>query len=208
MPSLFVIETVLSDLFDTRQEIIDQIAFTDEQIADKQAALDTVDAAIVETITAEVRKVDNISRFLLELKARREAIGREVERLGGISTACENTERRIKEMVLQIMRDTDTKKLEGKIGTLKRQGNGGVQPVEVVQESLVPARFQRLTVTVNAAFWADIVRRVGNMEDAFEGNLSVSKPAPYKEAIRKELEAGQGVPGCVLRERGEQLRVD
>ena len=39
-----------------------------------------------ETVLAELKKVDNISRFLLELKARREAIGREVERLEEISS--------------------------------------------------------------------------------------------------------------------------
>ena len=80
MPSLFVIENALSDLFDARQELEEQVCFTDEQKADNRAAQDAVDLAIVECITAEVRKVDNISRFLLELKARREAIGREVER--------------------------------------------------------------------------------------------------------------------------------
>ena len=192
MSSLFVIETALSDLFDTRQEIIAEVAFTDQQIADKQAALDAVDAAIVETVTAEVREVDNISRFLLELKVRREAIGREVERLEEISTACENTERRIKDMCLQIMRDTDTKKLEGRIGTLKRQGNGGVQPVEVVQRELVPERFIRVTMRMTAEQASECLRRMGK---DLEGVHFVSRE-PDKEAIRKELEKRVPCPEC------------
>ena len=40
MPSLFVIEHTLSDLFDTRQELEEQVCFTDEQKADKRAAQD------------------------------------------------------------------------------------------------------------------------------------------------------------------------
>ena len=232
--SMFCKEHALSDLFDTRQEIIAEVAFTDQQIADKQAALEAVDAAIVETVTAEVRKVDSISRFLLELTARREAIGREVERLEEISTACENTERRIKEMVLQIMRDTDTKKLEGRIGTLKRQGNGGVQPVEVVQRDLVPSRFLRLSVSMPMVRWQLICEALAAKYPALLEGVKASDCEPDKEAIRKELERRvpctmcegrqsisgniceecggsgtlpNGVPGCRILPRGESLRV-
>ena len=203
MSSLFVIENTLSDLFEARAELIAEVAFTEEQIENKQRSLEEVDKAIAETVLAELKKVDNISRFLLELKARREAIGREVERLEEISTACENTERRIKDMCLQIMRDTDTKKLEGRIGTLKRQANGGVQPVEVVQPELVPDRFIRVTMRMTAEQASECLRRMGK---DLEGVHFVSRE-PDKEAIRQALEAGEGVPGSRLEPRGEHLRV-
>ena len=206
MPTLFVIERALSDLFDARQELIDEVAFIDEQIADKQAALDAVDAAIVNTVTAEIRKVDNISRFLLELKARREALAKESERLNNLATVAYNTETRIKEMVLQIMRDTDTKKLEGKIGTLRRQANGGVQGVEVKQPELVPTSYQQFSLTMSGIAYRHIQGLCASAPQALSV-LAMAKAEPDLTAIRKALEAGEGIPGCVLKDRGEQLRV-
>ena len=179
MPSLFCIEHALGDLFDARQEITEQVAFTDEILAGKNAALAEIDAAIVEYITAEVRKVDNISRLLIEWRVRRGAIEAERGRLGNIANAIERNEDRLKALVLQVMRDTGTKKLEGKIGTLRRQNNGGVPGVDVVQPYLVPESFKRSKTIIE----------------------------PDLGKIREALESGVGVPGCRLRDRGEFLRV-
>ena len=206
--TLFVIEHALGDLFETRQEIIDQVAFTDEQIADKQAALDAVDAAIVETVTAEVRKVDGVSRKLIEWDAQIDAIEKEVERLEAIAARIKQNRKRLADLVLQIMRDTDTKKLEGKLGTLRRQNNGGVLSVEVVQPDLVPERLQTITVRANAAFWSEIVRRIGNMEDAFSGNVKVSAPEPDLTAIRAELDKRVSCPSCAVLARMYEAMLD
>jgi hypothetical protein len=196
MPSLFVIEHALSDLCDTRQELIEQCAFTDADIQKKDEELRAVDAAIVETITAECRKVDNISRFLLELRARGKAINDEIERLEGMRDGLANTETRIKEMVLQIMRDTDTKKLTGKIGTLRRQNNGGVQAVEVVQLNLVPDHFHRTTIVMPLELWAEVVKQL--KQDTKDRLVceSRSNPEPDLTAIRKELEKRVPCPKC------------
>ena len=179
MSTLFCIEHALGDLFETRQELIDEVAFTDEQVTRKSLALDAVNLAILEYVTAEVRKVDNISRFLLELAARRKAIHAEGKRLEALDDGLCRTELRIKEMVLQIMRDTNTKKLEGKIGTLKRQNAGGNVGVDILQPDLLPESFKRTKTVVE----------------------------PDMGKIREALESGVGVPGCRLRERGEFLRV-
>jgi hypothetical protein len=200
--TLFGIEHALSDLLETRTELEEQIAFTDEQIAEKQAALDAVDKAIVEYVTAEVRKVDNIARYLVELKARREAILDEQERLGAIAARMIRQEDRVKALVLQVMQDCDVKKLEGKIGTLRRVGNGGVQPVEVTSPNIIPKKFKRITVTMNLEAWALARRTVLRAEEIKE-----SLAEPDLTAIRQQLERGEGVPGAVLKERGEHLRV-
>jgi len=230
MPTLFVIKHALSDLFDTRQELIDQVAFTDEQIAENQAALDAVDAAIVETVTAEVRKVDNIARLLIEWRARREAIAEEMVRLGFIHDALERNEERLKGMVLEIMRDCDVKKLEGKIGTLRRQQNGGVQGVDIRQPELVPEKFQRATVTLERSMWEIIKKQycLGEFDfhkESIEPDLTAIGEALCKRVpcpacahvpgpIRRTdcVCGGEGtvpgsVPGCVLKEKGEHLRV-
>ena len=196
MPSLFCIEHALGDLFETRQELIEQVAYTDDQIADKQAALDAVDAAIVETVTAEVRKVDNISRFLLELAARRKAIHAEGKRLEALDDGLYRTETRIKEMVLQIMRDTDTKKLEGKLGTLRRQNNGGVLAVEVAQRDMVPSRFLKITATMPMIRWQLICEALAAKYPALLEGVQQSAGEPDLPAIRAELEKRVPCPQC------------
>jgi hypothetical protein len=206
--TLFVIEHALSDLLETRTELEEQVAFTDEQIAEKQAALDAVDKAIVEYVTAEVRKVDNIARLLIELKARREAILDEQERLGAIAARMIRQEDRVKALVLQVMQDCDVRKLEGKIGTLRRVGNGGVQPVEVTQPELLPADVQRITVTLPLQAWRGILRGMSTgLLIELEKVVKEGKPEPDLTAIRQQLERGEGVPGAVLLPRGEHLRV-
>ena len=212
MPSLFVIEHALGDLFETRQELIDQVAFTDEQIQNKQAALDAVDGAIVEYVTKEVRKVDNIARLLVEWKARRSAIEVERGRLQSFADQIERNEARLKETVLQVMRDCDVKKLEGNFGMLKRQANGGVQAVEVAQENLVPEGLKRYTLTMRGDLYHWLWSVVTEWEKERPAHplahrvFDEAKSEPDISAIRAELERGEGVPGCVLKERGEHLR--
>lgn len=187
--SLFIIERALADLCETRQELEEQPAYTPEQVEEKHTALDAVDAAIVEYITAEVRKVDGIARFLTELKAREKALDYEIDRLNGIRDQNTRTQDRIKACVLQVMRDCDVKKLEGKIGSLKRQGNGGVQPVEIVQPELIPDALQNVSVKMSLATWRDIVE---GLDVVYE----CSKPEPNREAIREALLKRDPCPKC------------
>jgi hypothetical protein len=197
MSTLFCIEHALGDLFETRQEIIDEIAYTDEQVTQKSLALDGVNLAIQEYVTAEVRKVDNISRFLLEMKARREALAKENRRLDILAEGCERTETRIKEMVLGIMRDTDTKKLTGEIGTLRRQNNGGALGVDVVQPDLVPDEMKRVTVSMPLDLWHDVCHTTDfeTLVRLGEG-VKEGKPEPDLMAIRRELEKRVPCPKC------------
>jgi hypothetical protein len=196
--SLFVIESAFSDLMEAREELEMQPSFAPEDEAARLAALVEVDKAIVEYVTAEVRKVDNIARYLQELKARIAALAVERERLRRKGVACERAEERIKEMVLQVMRDTDTKKLTGNVGTLRRQKNSRAA-VGIVQPELVPDEMKRVTVTMPLVFWK-FARLNSLCED-----MRVSDPEPDLTAIREALEAGRGVPGCVLKP-GEHLR--
>ena len=205
MSTLFVIEHALADLFDTRQELMDQVAFTDEQIAEKQAALDAVDAAIVEYITKEVHKVDNIARLLIDLKAREQALADEAERLEKMANVCQQTSDRIKAIVLQVMRDYDVRKLEGRIGTLRRQASGGVQGVDIRQPELLPEEYRKVRAMMDGEMWNEVC---GLLRTAGIGLVHIrADEEPDLTAIGEALRNGQAVPGCQLKERGEHLRV-
>lgn len=209
--SLFEITNSLSDLMEARQELLDETILTEDQKTENAEALEQVDLAIVEYVTKEIRKVDNIGRFILECNARSSAIAEEVTRLTKIRHRTMSIADRIREMVLQIMRDTGVKKLEGEIATLRRQANGGVQPVEIVQPELVPDKFKRITISFCPDDWQRFVEMHGDRDSA-EGRILKraaieSLPTLNKELIREALEAGEGVMGARLAPRGEHLRV-
>jgi len=194
--SLFIIERALADLCETRQELEEQPAYTAEQLEEKHAAINAVDAAIVEYITAEVRKVDNIARFLTELKAREKALDYEIDRLSGVRDQTTRTQDRIKAVVLQVMRDCDVKKLEGKIGSLKRQGNGGVQPVEIVQPELLPRSMRRVSVTITLDLFDAIYEHLKEPSLRLKWVDKSKDAEPDKEAIREALLKREPCPKC------------
>jgi hypothetical protein len=214
MSSLLMIENALSDLMENRAEVEAEIAFTPAQVESRRASLEEFDKAIVEYVTKEIRKVDNIARWLIEMKLRREAIAAERARLGGIQSQIERQETRIKDLVLQVMRDFgDVKKLTGSIGSLRRQNNGGIAPLEIPQPDLVPNSLKRITITLPFEVWQFIL----------DGDYDVAAPCaivsavhaandkayaePDPKAIREALESDVGVPGARLADRGEHLRV-
>ena len=131
---------------------------------------------------------------------------REIKRLQHLIDEWDALQKTLRGYALDAMRQGNTWAIEGTNGRkLKRQANGGALAVEVVQAHLVPENLQIVTVRANAAFWRHIVRKIGSMEDAFEGNVKVSMPEPDLTAIRKELEKRVPCPECLgVDPKGEQ----
>ncbi len=208
MSTLFVIESALSDLMETRQEINDEICLTPADLDARADALRAVDAAIVEYVTTEVRKADNIARYVRSCEEHAEACKREAERLKHNEQVWTERKDRIKALVLQIMRDCDKKKIEGATYMLKRQANGGVQPVEVVQPELVPEEFSFVRWSIPARLARILVNNWSEKQFLEDFNRLGDCPfEPDRQKIRVALERGEGVPGCRLAERGEHVRI-
>ena len=102
------------------------------------------------------------------------------------------------------MRLLGVKQIAGSKGDvlLRRHGNGGVKPLVIAQPELVPDRLRRVVVTMTLEQWGEI------LGDSGIKVLDVRPPEPATGLIRAELEAGRGVPGCRLEERGEHLNVE
>jgi hypothetical protein len=170
---------------------------------------------------------------------------REIKRLQAAVDQWDALQESLRETVLAVMRSLGKKKLEGSNGrALRRQANGGVQPVDVVQPELVPYDFQRITVTMPVNVWRDMMGAYDREHvDAVLNAQAHAKYEPNLTAIREELErkvpcqtcngkgyivlgyetdgdsvteqcgdcdngeVNAGVPGCVLRPRGESLRI-
>lgn len=221
--ALFEIEHALSILMEERRAVAEEIcpkclgskctwcAFTG--LKRDSEALKEIDNAIVEYVTAEVRKVDNVARYIRSHEAMADVKRREAERLRHEADRDEEDAQRVRELVLEIMRHVDKKLIEGATYKLRRQGNGGQQAVEVAQPDLVPDDFRRVTVTMPFWSWNNAMEDVQElrgssqtMQDMIDADAK-AKPEPDLSAIREALLKPEGVPGCRLKERGEHLRV-
>ena len=200
--SLFQIESELLQLIDQREDALERLSKAlggaDPEI---EAEIATVNALIKEYVGREVRKVDGIAYAVKEYEARAVAKYAESGRLHNAALKDDETAKRIKQMVLEVMQEFGEKKLLGRLFTITRQGNGGVQALTIAQPDLVPLDMQCVTIELAADELEDFISQ-------FDGSYRIVNGAhPDTVAIREELVHGEGVPGCRLEERGEHIRI-
>jgi hypothetical protein len=136
---------------------------------------------------------------------------REIKRLQEMIDRWESLREHLSSYALEAMSQQNKKVLEGTNGRkLRRQSNGGVLPVEIAQESLIPEGLTRYTVTMKGDLLYWLIKRLEESHVIHPMALEVlhsAKGEPDLTAIREVLEAGEGVPGARLGDRGEHLRV-
>lgn len=193
-------------LLDISQEII---ALHDA----RQDAEDDGDAALVEKLDLKLmlylkaelaHKVDSVRNFLREQEHAEEFYKAEAATLALKATRAGETVERVKGYVLGIMQALGIPKYQGDTHYIRRQGNGGIRPLEIAQPELVPDKYKLITVKMSMQLW----RELGNARKGVPVGDCVGLPEPDNAAIREALERGEGVPGCRLLERGEHLRMD
>jgi hypothetical protein len=191
------------------QELVDARVYSleagDSQRADEaMEAFESAQLVLQEYLKAEVKKADSIAGYIRRTEALASIREEEAERLDALAAADRQRVAWLKQSTIAIMREMDLKKCEGAAGFLRRQGNGGVQPVEVRQPELLPLRFQRFTLTITGTE----LKQLRSFDDPTAERVTErAKPAePDITAIRESLLAGEAVPGCVLQPRGETLR--
>ena len=107
---------------------------------EQRAFLDTL-----EGLTGEIeQKADSYAVVLAELKAQREKVKAEKERLGRIEKAIENNERRMKERIKDAMIAMDKREIKTDLHTFKIQNNGGIQPLAITGD--VPDKYTRVEI--------------------------------------------------------------
>ena len=107
---------------------------------DQRAFLDTL-----EGLNGEIeQKADSYAVVLAELKAQREKVKAEKERLGRIEKAIENNERRMKERIKDAMIAMDKREIKTDLHTFKIQNNGGIQPLTITGD--VPDKYTKVII--------------------------------------------------------------
>jgi uncharacterized small protein (DUF1192 family) len=191
--SLVDLQSGLRDLYAVREE-----AETPEEIA-------LLDAEIQRYIATEIRKVDGIADFCAildrlsheprERKGAKELceIDQEIERLKARRDRFRKILTSIKEMLKFAMqgmtwKEGKPRKLEGVRHTLTLRGNGGVQPVTITDETLLPEEVCDVTIRMSAADWSLIESLVKTeMTEHILDRIKVAT-VPVIERIRKILE--------------------
>jgi Siphovirus Gp157 len=117
----------------------------------------------------------------------------------------------LKGEVLAVMEMIGAKKIEGPHSTLKVVKNP--PSVDVAQRELVPAAYQRRTVTVTGELWDRLLSHLfgtpkGSPLFVELQECKITDPEPMKDAIKKELKAGVSVPGCRLIDDKVRLEVE
>ena len=207
--SLYKIETELLDLMRFRESVADDPDMTPDEIT---ASLEAIDRQITEYVTREVAKVDGIAAYLRECHARHDVLKAEAQRLQLQADAWAERGERLYAVTLQVMQQTGATLLEGANSTFKvRKNPPSVDPN--IQMDILPTPYQRLTVKLNRSLWERVLAYLMTNEKGaplFREliEINVGNPEPMKDAIKSELRAGVGVPGCRLREDSVRLVVE
>lgn len=161
--TLFQIEDGLRDLYAMREEACSALAVCIDangpgEPSELQTQLSLIDQAIRDYIGAELRKVDGTADFILMLdrlcheqrerkgSVERCQIDQEIDRLKARRDSLRGVLAHVKDAVKFVMegmswREGKPKKLEGVRHSITLRGNGGAQPVEITDESLVPDEY-------------------------------------------------------------------
>lgn len=193
--TLWEIESGLLDLLEARDA------------AEDDAGRAACDQAIAEYVAREIDKVDRIRGLLkhceLVAKAAREEAADQQKR----AQMWEARRDRVKELVKTVMEAHGLKRIEGRTGRLRLQGNGGLAPLEIISPDNLPEECCKYVGWIGGALWARwrVLLTAAGLTGSSDFSL---QRAPDSERVRAAVLRDGGVPGARLGERGSHVRVE
>ena len=225
--SLWTIEATVLEL----SEIIESPDTSDEEknVAKQELA---------KWVEASVMKVDRVRAFLKHCEIMESAAKDEAAAMKARAEKWGNRARRLKDLCLAAMNAAGKKRVEGRSGVLRIQANGGKQPMNITNESLIPETYRLYKIHLNAGEWLAIQKLIldrPNGERTLREIMTRVTSVVDEQKVRHELESkceqcggagrlistpaqnvcaecdGSGrkrVPGAELESRGEHLRCE
>lgn len=162
---------------------------------------------IREYLTREIRKVDGIRSYLRHCEVMAAAAKDESERQAARARTWSNRYDNLKAMCQAVMETFKAKRLEGNTGALVLKGNGGLAPLVIDDESLVPDEMCEYHIRASSRVWAAILRACPALSapDLNAADFAVERLV-VKKAVREALAAGP-VAGARLEARGSHIEV-
>lgn len=182
--SLYVIHQTLQELHELRQQVADD--------GDLEAAA-AVDQQIREWLDRSPEKVTSYVGLIRSRENTVAACKAERARIKAIEDAADADIERLKSNVLEAMQRFDIKELSAKPGGgFRRQGNGGLEPLDIPTTLALPIEHRIVTVTLTNRAWAALLNAAG--VTAVE--TITSEIRPDADTIRAALKQRVVCPEC------------
>jgi Gp157 protein len=225
----------------TLEEIQRRVFVADENTinrlqAELPAELTSIDAEIASYAAlsrqgeraVRMAQVDKLRAWLLHIKTMTQLAYDEAKRQHQRAQTFKSQGEWIKALLGEFMVANETKKLEGAHGTIRLRGNGGLEPLEIYDASLIPDELCDKTVTLPLSIWRQALSELSNGTLRQVAAVAVeSKIEPsavrIREALAKPCQECLGhpmadcdacsktgkaiVPGARLATRGEHVEV-
>jgi hypothetical protein len=218
--TLWTIEDSLLQLVAAREDAAADMEISEDERRDR---LQVIDTALADYIRQEITKVDNVRSYLMHCKLMADAARAERAAMEARVRIWEARESRLKGICISALDAADKKRVEGKTGSLSVRGNGGLQPLVVDQQEMVPDEVCVWVGTVGPAVWkriqmlaiTDPATKLERQPSNAAIREALGKPCPECGALPAPSDACQtcggtgtmGVPGAHLEPRGRCLVV-
>jgi hypothetical protein len=188
--SLYSLEAHLAALLDTEDVV--PLDLEQEYLLELQS-----------TLVAEADKVDAVGHFLCDLEAKIALAHAEVKRLQEREKFFQSAYDKLESYVMRVI---DFLGLDGKGKRKKLEGNvitlslvGCAKRVEVVEESAVPTKYKRITLTLPYETWETVLDSLDlDFRDQVLAELKSPKIEVSRSLAADDLKANVAVPGAQL----------
>lgn len=211
-----------ASLYDLEQDLV---ALLDTEECVPEELRKEFEQALAESLKNTVQKRDRVGQFIRHCELQQDACESEIKRLEARKQMFASVEKQMRNYVLSVIyalgKDAKDKyrKLEGQTVTFSAAKNP--KGVDVVDESLIPARHKSITITLPMDAWTalqplfdDVVLDSSlNAEDVRFVRLAIQEAKETatvtvsKSSIKQQLEAGQEVPGARLKDDVYRLKI-
>lgn len=191
--SLYTIEARLLELADLRDQL--------EAEGDKEA-LDAVDAEIANYLTREAAKIDSYAGLIRQRLDAAALCEKRAKDLQCRAKAMKADAQRLKDNALRVMQSFNVTKLVTPETTLRIQGNGGLRPLEIGDESILPDEYKLISVLMPYQEWLQLLklwqRQVGGLPKTMQESV-----IPDADKLREALSQKVICPDCASYPHGE-----
>ncbi len=214
--SLYVIESSLQQLADLRDAA--------EAEGDTES-LKEIDDQIAAYLTREAAKVDSYVGLIRRRMDDAASCELEADRLNERAKALLADVERLKANALRVMQAFDVRVISSAKNTIRRQANGGLQPLEIPMVDALPTEYKLIRCTLTPELWlrvcafpdaklVDIDPNTEAIRKALAQRVPckcTAYPRPYPRSVCPDCDGAGTIPNTVtgarLLERGEHVRL-
>jgi hypothetical protein len=167
------------------------------------ARVTEIDGQLKQYLSNELpAKIDSVRNYIRWQENEAAVRAEEAKNQAVLAGRAEANVERMKGMLLWCLQQLGQTKLEGALHWVRRQGNGGLRPLNIRQPELVPDEYRLVAIRMPLDKW----RQYGDHLADIGIDCELVRTELDNGEIRAALERGEGVPGCELGERGEHVR--